>query len=127
IQRSPGNTLARNSVEDRKLDLLVGGVQIEKQLINLVDDFRRACVGAIDLVDDRDRWQTRLERFSQDKSGLRQTTFGGIDQQHHTVNHLQNSFDLAAEVSVTRSVYDVDLDVAIIDGRVLGHDRDAAL
>jgi hypothetical protein len=51
----------------------------------------------------------------------------GIDEQHHTVDHLQHALDLAAEISVTGRVDDVDLHLAITNGGVLRHDRDTAL
>ena len=53
--------------------------------------------------------------------------FGGVDQQHDAVHHRQHALDLAAEVGVARRVDDVDQDVAVVDGGVLGQDGDAAL
>src|SRR5206468_3690335 len=35
--------------------------------------------------------------------------------------------DFGSEVRVARRVHDVDVDVAVVHGRVLGHDRDALL
>ena len=50
---------------------------------------------------------------------------GGVHQQDDGVDHRQSSFDLAAEVGVTRGVDDVDGEVVPFDGRVLGEDGDA--
>ena len=44
----------------------------------------------------------------------------------HAVGHLQDAFDLAAEVGVARRVDDVDLGAADVQGDVLGQDGDAA-
>src|SRR5262249_18777635 len=52
---------------------------------------------------------------------------GRIHQQHDAVNHREGAFHLAAEVRMTRRIDDVDLDLTIVDGGVLRHDRDAAL
>ena len=43
------------------------------------------------------------------------------------VGHLEDALDLAAEVGVAGRVDDVDLDVAELEGDVLGQDGDAAL
>ena len=53
--------------------------------------------------------------------------FGGVHQQDHAVDHLQDALHLAAEVGVARGVHDVDLGIAVLDGGVLGQNGDAAL
>jgi hypothetical protein len=63
----------------------------------------------------------------QHEAGLRQRTFGGVDQQQHPVHHLQGSLDLATEIGVARGVDDIDLDALMPDRCVLGEDRDATL
>ena len=82
---------------------------------------------AVDLVDDGDGRQTSFQRFAQDETRLRQAAFGGIDQQHHAIHHLQHAFDLAAKVGVAGRVQDVDFHASIMYRGVLGHDGDAAL
>ena len=78
------------------------------------------------LIDD-DRRQPPLERLAQHEPRLRQRTLRRVHQQHHAVHHRQRPLDLAAEIGVARRVDDVDQDVLVVDGRVLGQDRDAAL
>ena len=51
----------------------------------------------------------------------------GVDQQHDAVDHGERALHFAAEVGVARRVDDVDLHVAVVNRRVLGQDRDAAL
>ena len=87
----------------------------------------RARIGPVDLVDDDDRRQPALERLAQHEPRLRQRSFGGVDQQHHAVDHRQRPLDLAAEVGVARRVDDVDQDVVVVNRGVLGENRDAAL
>ena len=48
------------------LEVVIGRVQIQEQLINLVDDFCGPRVLAVNLVDNRDRRQTGFERLLQD-------------------------------------------------------------
>ena len=118
---------ARVRVDDREVDLRLVGVEIEEELVHLVDDFLRACVVTIDLVDDEDDREPRLERLAEDEARLRQRPFARVDEEQDTVDHRQSALDLAAEVSVAGRVDDVQLDVADADGRVLGEDRDALL
>ena len=110
-----------------ELENALVGVEIDEQVIDLVDDLLRAGVGAIDLVDDEDGREVRFERFREHVAGLRQRSFGGVDEQNDTVDHLERALNLTAEVGVARRVYDVDLRVLVVDGGVLGEDGDAAL
>ena len=114
-------------VDDREVDLRLVGVEVEEQLVDLIDDLRDARVGPVDLVDDQDHRQPQLERLAQHEAGLGQRPLGGVDEQQHPVDHRQAALDLAAEVGVARGVDDVELDVAVADGRVLGQDRDPLL
>ena len=95
-------------VDDRELDLLLVGVEVEEQLVDLLDDLGDAGVGAVDLVDDEHDRQPRLERLAQHEARLGQRALGGVDQQHHAVDHRQAALDLAAEVGVAGRVDDVD-------------------
>ena len=114
-------------VDDREVDLLLGGVEIEEQGVRLVEHLGDASVGTIDLVDHEDHREVRLERLAQHEARLREGTLAGIDEQDDRVDHGQSALDLAAEVGVARRVDDVDLRLAVPDRRVLGEDRDALL
>ena len=123
----PGAAGPRVAVDDRELDLLLVGVEVEEQLVDLVDDLGGARVGAVDLVDHEDHRQPRLERLAQHEPRLGQRALGRVDEQQHAVDHRQPALDLAAEVGVARRVDDVELDAAVAHRRVLGEDRDALL
>ena len=86
-----------------------------------------ALVGAVDLVDDDNDAVAELQRLAEHEARLRHGALGGVDEQDDTVDHLQDTLDLAAEVGVARGVDDVDLRVAVAHGGILGQDRDAAL
>ncbi len=115
------------AVDDREVDLRLVGVEVEEQLVHLVDHLRHARVGAVDLVDDEDHRQARLERLAQHEARLRQRPLGGVDQQQHPVDHRQAPLDLAAEVGVAGGVDDVELDPPVAQRGVLREDRDALL
>ena len=71
--------------------------------------------------------QVGLERLLEHEARLGQGPLGRVHEQQHAVHQRQRPLDLAAEVGVARRVHDVDLHVLVVDGRVLGHDRDALL
>jgi hypothetical protein len=122
-----GATGPRVAVDDRELDLGLVGVEVEEELVDLVDDLGRARVGPVDLVDDEQHGEARLERLAEDEAGLRQRPLARVDEEEDPVDHPQRALDLAAEVRVPGCVDDVDLDPAVADGRVLREDRDALL
>ena len=114
-------------VDDGELDLLVGGVEVHEQLVDLVDDLGYAGVGPVDLVDDHDDRQAGLEGLAEHEAGLWPGSLRRVHEQHHAVDHVERPLDLTAEVGVPGRVDDVDLDVAPLDRRVLGEDCDALL
>ena len=122
-----GPALARARVEDGERDLVLVGVQVQEEVLDLGDDLGDPGVGAVDLVDQQHDGQALLEGLAQDEAGLGQGALGGVDQQDDRVDHGQAPLDLAAEVRVTRRVDDVDRQVVPAHGRVLGEDRDALL
>ena len=125
LERRPAGL--RVGVDDRELDLLLVGVEVEEQLVDLVDDLGDAGVGPVDLVHHEDHRQPRLQRLAQHEARLRQRALGGVHQQQHAVDHRQPALHLAAEVGVPGRVDDVELHVAVAHRRVLGEDRDALL
>ena len=127
VAREPGPTRARVRVDDREVDLRLVGVEVEEELVDLVHDLLGARVVAVDLVDDEDDGQPRLQRLAEDEARLRQRPLGRVDEQEDAVDHRQPALDLAAEVGVAGRVDDVELHVADADGGVLGEDRDPLL
>ena len=117
----------RVRVDDRELDLALGGAEVDEQLVDLVDDLGDARVRAVDLVDHEDHRELVLERLAQHEARLRQRALGRVDQQQHAVDHLQPALHLAAEVGVAGRVDDVELDAVVTDRGVLREDRDALL
>ena len=114
-------------VEHGKIELRLFGIEIDEKVVDLVQHFLRARVGAVDLVDDHDGLELGFERLGQHVARLRQRALGRVDQQHDAVDHLERAFHFAAEIGVAGRVDDVDLAAVEVDGRVLGQDGDAAL
>ena len=115
------------AVEDLELEVVLFGREREEEIVDFLLDLLRPRVGAVDLVDQHDRPLAAFEGLLQDEPRLRQRAFGGVDEEEHSFDHRQDALDLGTEVPVARRVHDVDDDVLVVDGRVLGEDRDASL
>ena len=123
-RRTPGTS---RRVDDRELDLRLGRVEIDEQLVTGVDDLGDPGVGPVDLVDHQDDRELGLQRLAQHEPGLRQRALAGVHQQHDAVHHGQAALDLAAEVRVPGRVDDVDDEPVVMHRGVLGENRDALL
>ncbi len=122
-----GSSRPRIAVHDGELDLLLFSVEVQEQLIDLVHHLFGARIGAVDLVDHEHHGQAPLERLAQHEAGLRQGTLARVHEQEDTVDHRERSLDLSAEISVPRSVHDVELHTSMADGGVLREDGDPLL
>ena len=116
-----------HGVQDGKVELVFGGVEIDEQIVDLVEHLAGAGVLSVDLVDHHDGRQLQGQRLGEHEARLGQGAFGRIHQQHDAVHHAQRALHFAAEVGVAGRVHNVDLDISVPDGRVFGHDRDALL
>ena len=114
-------------VEHREIQLLLGRVEVDEQVVDLVQDLVDAPVRAVDLVDHHDGRQPELERLAEHEPGLRQRALRGVDQEQDPVHHVERALHFAAEIRVAGGVDDVDLGAPVNDRGVLGHDGDALL
>ena len=119
--------VAAGPVQDREVELVVGGIECGEQVEHFVHDFGDARVGSVDLVDRDDRAKAELERLADHELGLRHRAFRGVDKHDHTIDHRQDALDFAAEVGMARGVDDVDLDIFPMHRSALGENGDAAL
>ena len=122
-----GDSIAGDGVKDRKVDLFVGCVEIDEEVIDFADHLVRARILAVDLVDDDDYRQLLFEGFGEDVACLRQRAFRCVDQQYHAVRKFQDTLDLASKIGVAWRVENIDLGPLIADRGILRHDRDPAL
>jgi hypothetical protein len=100
-------------VHKGKLKLLLFGVQVDEEVVDLVQDLLDPGVRPVYLVDDEDGRKLQLQGLLQNEPGLRERSLGCVHQEEHAVHHLQRSLHLAAEIRVPRGVHDVDGHVAV--------------
>ncbi len=126
VRGHAGKARPRVGVNHRELELGLGRVEVDEEVVDRVQDFLDARVLAVDLVDDHDGRELLLEGLAQHVAGLGKGAFRSVDQEQDAVDHAERSLDFAAEVRVARGVDDVDLRALVADGRVLRENGDAA-
>ena len=122
-----GLAVAGDGRDDRELDGVLVGVEVEEELVDLVEDLVGAGVLAVDLVEHDHGGQPGGQRLGEHVAGLGQRALGGVDEQHHAVDHRQRPLDLTTEVGVAGGVDEVDPDAVPLDRGGLGEDGDAPL
>ena len=127
IGRVGGGAVAAGAEQHWAVQLFRSGVQVHQKLQHLVDDLVDALIRPVDFVDHHDNPVAQLQGLGEDEAGLRHGALGGVHQQNNAVDHLQNPLHLAAEIGVARGIHDIDLGVLVLNGGVLGQNRNAAL
>src|SRR6266550_8844169 len=90
VQLAHGKTVLRAGVNDWEIELLVGCLEFDEEIENLVQDFVRARVFSVDLVDDNNRLQFVLQRLAQHKTRLRLWPIVRIDDKQHAIHHFHD-------------------------------------
>ena len=103
LELGRGGSGAARRIQERRVELLVGGLEIDEEPQHLVVDPQGLGVGPVDLVDGDDRPKPERQRLAGDEPGLRHRTFGRIHQDQHAIHHAQNPLDFAAEIGVARA------------------------
>ncbi len=79
----------------------------------------RPRISAIHFVDHNQRKQVQFQGLAGHKSSLRHRPLRSVYQQHDSVYHPKDPFNLATEVGVARRVDNIDLHIVPMDGGVL--------
>src|SRR5207248_2854034 len=101
VQFAHGKTVLRAGINDREIELLIGCLELDEEIENLVQDFVRACVFSVDLVDDNNRFQFVLHRLAQNKTRLRLWPIMRIDDKQYAIHHFHDPLYFAAKIGVT--------------------------
>ena len=113
---------AEDSLE---IELLLACVEVEHKVEDLFLYLVRAAVRLVHLVYHHYRLLAELNSLLEYEAGLRHTPLEGIHEQEHAVRHVEHSLHFSAEVAVARGVDNVDFDILIDDGHVLGENGDS--
>ena len=125
-QVSGGDALAPGSIDRREIEGGIIGVKLDEQIKDAVEHLAGAGIGPVDLVDNDDGTEPASKALRSTKRVCGIGPSAASTSKQGAVGHLQNAFDLAAEIGVPRRIDDVDLDAVHRQGDVLGQDGDAA-
>jgi len=67
-------------IKDGKVELIFLGVEVDKEIVDLVQDFLRAGVRTVDLINNDDLGEAGLESLAENVAGLGQGAFTGINE-----------------------------------------------
>ena len=111
----------------RELKLLLGGVEIEHQVEHHLVDLVGTAVGFVHLVHDHNRFQPHLNGLLKHEAGLGHRAFESVYKQQTSVRHVEHTLHLAAEVGVSRRVYDIYFGPLVVDRHVFRENCDSPL
>ena len=100
-------TILGSSIHDRVFKLIIIGLQVAKQVEDLIFNFCDTASRPVYLINDNYGFKTSGECLLQDKLGLRHRSFRGTDDKTNTVHHSHDSLNLATEICVTWRVHNV--------------------
>ena len=93
--------------------------QVEYHFVNLF----RATIRLIHLIDYDNGFQTDFQCFLQYETGLRHGTFKGVYQQNTAIGHIQHTFYFTTEVTMSRSINNINFGTVVVDGNVFRKNR----
>src|ERR1041384_640555 len=112
-------------VNNRKIELFVGGFQFNEKIKNEIEDFVRARMLSVDLVNDDDRLEMVFKCFSQNKAGCGLWTIVRVHYEQNAIDHFHYAFDFTAEIGVAGRIDDVDSVIIPLKRGVLRANRDS--
>ena len=127
VERTFSDAAPGNRVEDGEVELVLRGIEIDKQVVDFVEHFLRACVRTVDLVDHNDRWQFGFERLTKDVTRLGKRALTCVDEQQNAVHQPEGALHLTSKIAVAGRIDDVDADAFVRNRGVLGQDGNSAL
>src|SRR6056297_2579949 len=94
------NSINSNSIKNREIQLLVSSIECHKKIEYLIQHIIRTRIFAVNLINHHNWLISQLQGLPQYKLGLGQRPFGCIDKNNNAVNHLKDTLNFSAEVSV---------------------------
>ena len=111
------------TVHTRKVQLILCSIQAKHKVEHHLMHLFRAAVRFVHLINHHDRFQSDFQCFLQHETCLRHRTFKSIDQQDTSVSHIKYTFHFSSEVTMPRSINNVNLSSFVIDWNVFWQNR----
>ncbi len=108
------------SEDERAVQLLFTGIQIDKQFQHFINNFPWPCLRAVDFIDAYDNGKLQFQSLAQNEFCLRHSAFKGVHDENNAVYHFQDALHLAAEIGMARSIDNIDFGIFINNGSVFG-------
>ncbi len=121
------DTVQRRSVNDREVQLLVGCVEVNEQVEDLINNPVRTRARAVNFVDNHDWFQAMGECFFGYEARLRHWAVKCVNHQQHGIHHGHHALNFTTEVGVPRGINDVDTVVIPFDRGVFSEDGNPTL
>ena len=83
-------------------------IKRHKQVKNLVHDFFRAGITAVDFINDDNRPQPLCQRLAEHKFRLWHWPLSSVGKQDHAIRHPKNTLYLTTKISMAWGVDDID-------------------
>ena len=112
----------RRTINNGEVQLIFRSFKAEHQVEHHFIYFFRTTVRFVYLVHHNDGFQTNLQSFLQHETCLGHRTFESIHQQDTSVCHVQYTLHFTSEVTVSRSINDIDFSSFVIDRNVFRKD-----
>ena len=107
-------TRSARAVKHRTVELLVGCVEVDEKLKYLILNLAKTCVGLVYLVNNYNNSVVKFKSSLKNESGLGHRSLCRVNEKNNSVNHFEDTLNLAAEVSVAGGVNEVYLNVLVV-------------
>ena len=121
------DTVQRRRVNDREVQLLVGRVEVNEQVEDLVNNPVRTRARTVNFVDNNDWLQTMGESFFGHEARLWHWAIHCVNDQQNGVYHGHYTFNFTTEVGVPWGINDVDTVVIPFNRGVFREDGNPTL
>ena len=120
VHRIFSNPVAAIRIDDREIQLVIVSFQFHEQFQYFIFYFGNAGIGFINFIDDDNRLQFLFQSLAQYIFRLRHRAFKSIYQKQNAINHVEDTFYFATEISMPRSIDYVDFYAIVHDRSIFG-------
>ena len=101
-------TIASGTIEERSIELLFGGIEVEEKFQYHVAHFQWRGKWTVDFVHHDDRSEAFLQSFAEHEASLCLGATGGVNDEQNAVDHFHHALYFSTEVGVAWGIDDID-------------------